>query len=146
EVEPEIDGAREVLLGAVEAMHPQQLFGPQHAERLADLGADLVLAAVPPGQRHQRRPHPASMAEHREETVVLVVGMRVGLHEGAGARQLPEQELEGDAVGPLAEGRDAQLRFARSYVKGEQERERKSTARHIRLWALGLGLWVASGS
>ena len=106
----EVDRAREVLLGAVEAVDGEQLLGPQHAERRSELGTDLVLAAVAARQRHQRGAHPLAEAEHRQQPVVLVVRMRVGLHEGAGARQLAQRELERDGVGALAGGRDAELR------------------------------------
>ena len=51
----EIDGAREVLLRAVEAMQRRELLRPQHAERLENLGADLVLPAVAARRRRERR-------------------------------------------------------------------------------------------
>ena len=49
----EVHGAREELLGAVEPVRGQQLLGAQHAERLEDLGADLVLSAVAARGRRQ---------------------------------------------------------------------------------------------
>jgi len=42
----EVHCAREELLGAVDAVRSQQLLGAQHAERLENLGADLILSAV----------------------------------------------------------------------------------------------------
>ena len=56
EREAEVDGAREVLLGAVEPVHRRELLGPQHAERLEELGADLVLAAVAARRGRERGP------------------------------------------------------------------------------------------
>ena len=44
----EVDGAAEHLLGAVEAVRGAQLLAAQHAKRLEQLGADLVLPAVAP--------------------------------------------------------------------------------------------------
>ena len=84
EREAEVDRAGEVLLGAVEPVDGQQLLGAQHAERLEDLRADLVLPAVAARRGHERGPHAAAVAHHRQQRVVLVVGMRGRLHEGAG--------------------------------------------------------------
>ena len=110
EREAEIDRAREVLLGAVEAMDRQQLLGAQHAERLERLRPDLVLAAVAARRRDEHRAHALPVAQHRQQRVVLVVGVRVGLHERAGRGELAEHQLQRVGVGPLANRRDAKLR------------------------------------
>src|ERR1051326_3449228 len=54
----EVDGAREVLLGAVEAVQRGELACAQHAERFEDLRTDLVLPAVAARRRRQRGPLP----------------------------------------------------------------------------------------
>ena len=106
EGEPEVDGAREILLGPIEPVDGHELFGAEHAERLEDLGADFVLAAIPAGRRHEGRAHPAAVAHHREQRVVLVVGMRGGLHEGPHRLELAQRESEGGVAGELPDGPD----------------------------------------
>ena len=73
EREAEVDRAGEVLLGAVEAVHREQLLGAQHAERLEQLGTDLVLPAVAARRGDEHGPHPLAVPEHRQQPVVLVV-------------------------------------------------------------------------
>ena len=90
EREAEIDGAREVLLGRIEAMQRRQFLRPQHAERLEDLGADLVLAAVAARRRDERRPVALAAVEHHQQPVVLVVGMRRRHHEDAGVAEMTQ--------------------------------------------------------
>src|SRR5437773_10260315 len=51
---PEVDGACEVLFRPVEAMQRRQLASPQDAERLEELGPDLVLAPVAARRGRQR--------------------------------------------------------------------------------------------
>ena len=122
EGESEIDRAREVLLGAIEAMDRQQLFRPQHAERLKQLGADLVLAAVAAGRGDEHRAHPLPVLQLRQQRVVLVVGVRVGLHERAGRGEPAEHQLQRFGIGPLGNGRDAKL-SGRKGSEGQQENE-----------------------
>ena len=80
----EVHRAREVLLPAVEAMHGEQFLGAQHAERLEELRADLVLAAVTARGADEHGPQSLAVTEHRQQRVVLVVGMRGRLHERPG--------------------------------------------------------------
>jgi len=106
-------------------MHGEQFLGAQHAERLSDLGTDLVLAAVAARGGDEDGAHALAEAEQREQPVVLVVWMRVGLHERAGARELAEQQFERRGVGALAHGRDAQLsRDADGEARGDRDRHR----------------------
>ena len=90
----EVDRAREVLLGAVEAVGRQQLLGAQHRQRLEQLRADLVLPAFAAGRRHQRRPHPLAVRVIGQHRVVLVVGMRRRHHEVADRVELAQRQLE----------------------------------------------------
>ena len=91
----EIHGAREELLGAIDAVRGQQLLGAQHAERLEDLGADLVLSAVAARGRRQHDSQPLALALHRQQRVVFVVWMRGDVHHRADGRELAEHEREG---------------------------------------------------
>jgi hypothetical protein len=56
--------------------------------------------------------------------------MRVGLHERARARQLPEDELERDRIGALPRRRDAQLRRTRYEKQRERHCESEAMTRH----------------
>ena len=94
EREAEVHGAREELLGAVEAVRGQQLLGAQHAERLEQLRADLVLAAVAARRRREHDAQPLPVALHRQQRVVLVVGMRGRVHDRADGGELPEHQRE----------------------------------------------------
>src|SRR5262245_18024285 len=49
--ESEVAGAGEKLLGAVVSPRLQQLFGPDHPERIEQLGADDVLSSYAAGER-----------------------------------------------------------------------------------------------
>jgi hypothetical protein len=70
---------------------------PQHAQRLEQFGANLVLAAVAAtGRRGQRRAVPLTSVEHHQQAVVLVVGMRRGHHVDAGVGQVTQREPERD--------------------------------------------------
>ena len=109
EREAEVDRAREVLLGAVEAMERGELLGPQHAERLENLRADFVLPAVAAGRRRERRAIALSAIQHHEQPVVLVVGMRGGYHEDAGVAKMPQRQTERDVPLLLVERDDAHL-------------------------------------
>ena len=62
-------------------MDGEEFLRAQHAERLGQLRADLVLSAVAARRRHERRAHALPFTDHREQRVVLVVGVRVRLHE-----------------------------------------------------------------
>ncbi len=91
-------------------MNGQELLRPENAERLEDLWTNLVLPAVAARRGHERRPHPAAVAHHRQQPVVLVVGMRVRLHERAGRGELPQHQPERDVGRELTDRLDAQLR------------------------------------
>ena len=114
EREAEVDRAGEVLLGAVEAVQRGELLGPQHAERLEDLGADLVLPAVAARRRRERGAIALAAIEHHQQPVVLIVGMRGRHHEDAGVAQVTQREAKRDV--PLRfrrAGRPASARAAR---------------------------------
>ena len=94
----EVDRAREVLLGRVEAMHRRELFGAQHRERIEQLRADLVLAAVAARRRRQNGAHALPAIQLHVQRVVLVVGMGRRLHEDAGVAQLAQRQPERDGT------------------------------------------------
>jgi len=105
----EIDGSREVLLGAVEPMQRGQLLGAQHAKCLEELGADFVLATVAARRRCERRPITLAAIQHHEQRVVLVVGMGGRLHEDAGVREVPQREPERHVSALLVHRHDPHL-------------------------------------
>ena len=92
----ELVGAAEVLLDPVVAVDRHQLPGPQHAERLEQLGADRVLPALAPRQREQARAQAEPAREADEHPVVLVVG--VGGDEEDPARDAEPAQGEGEAA------------------------------------------------
>ena len=110
EREAEVDRAREVLLGAVEAVQRRQFLGAQHAERLEDLRADFVLAAVAARRRRERRAVALAAIQHHQQPVVLVVGMRGRHHEDAGVAEVSQRQAERDVSLLLVDRRDAHLR------------------------------------
>ena len=126
----EIDGAREVLFGAVEAVHREQLLRPQHGQRLRELGADLVLTAVAAGGGHEHRPHPLPVAEHREQRIVLVVGMRRRLHERRDGLELADGEAQRRSVRMFTDRLDPQLRRKR-HVGETNRNESEASERRV---------------
>ena len=52
----EVDRAREILLRPVEPVRGGKLLGAEHRQRVEQLGADLVLAAIAPRRRQEHRP------------------------------------------------------------------------------------------
>ena len=90
----EIHGAREVLLRAIEAMRREQFLGAENAERVEELGADLVLPAVAARRRHERHARAEMPRVERQRGVVLVVGMRGQVCDRADRRQLAQGERQ----------------------------------------------------
>ena len=72
---PEVLRAGEVLLPAVQPARGEQLLRARHAERLAELGAEQVLAAVAASERKIGRPVSASAGKVSDGLRVLVVRM-----------------------------------------------------------------------
>ena len=143
----EVDRAREVLLGAVEAVQRGELAGAQHAERLEDLRADLVLAAVAARRGRQRRAIALAAVQHHQQPVVLVVGVRGGVHEDAGVAEVPQHQAERDVPLLLVERHDAHLRRRKGDQRGEDEKGREDDALHMLMIterAQGLGLRAAA--
>ena len=100
-----------------------ELFGPQNGERVEDLRADFVLPAVAAGGRREDRPHALAAVQHHVQRVVLVVGMRGGLHEHAGVGQMPQHQTERDRRRPR-DRRDARA----SARAGNSDRAERATA------------------
>ena len=74
-----IDRAREELFAAVEPPRLQQFLRSNDAQRLEQLGPDDVLAAFAAVQREIRDPCMIATRRAREESRVLVIGMRSGV-------------------------------------------------------------------
>ena len=90
----EVHGAREVLLRAVEAVQRPQLLGAQHAERLENLGADLVLSAVAARGRRQHDAQPWPWLCITSSPLFSSSGCAVDVHDRADGRELAEHERE----------------------------------------------------
>ena len=137
EREAEVHGAREVLLGAVDPVRREQFLGAQHGQRLEDLRADLVLAAVAARGGDQRRPHPVLEPVPREQRVVLVVRVRRRHHQAADGAELPEDEAECRDVGMFPDRLEAVLRMRRHRQcqqqrrAGDADKRAKSRSRHV---------------
>ena len=91
----EVVRAREILPAPVQAPGGEQLLGAGHAQLLAELGADQVLAAVAAREREIRRPVSATAREVGDELRVLVVRMR---------RDVEHAAHRGEAAQLLADG------------------------------------------
>src|SRR5436305_341110 len=113
EGKPEVDRTREVLFRAVETMQREELFGPQHAETLEDLGADLVLTAVASRRRDERRAKSLAAIEHHEQAVVLIVWMRCRFHHDADVGEVTQRETKRRVALRHVERGDPHLRLRR---------------------------------
>ena len=108
-------------------MQRRELFGPQHAERFENLRADFVLPAVAARGGRERRPVALAAVQHHEQPVVLIVGMRGGVHEDAGVAEMPERQPERDMPALVVERNHPHLcakgeRGRTSYEGGDQQR------------------------
>ena len=127
---PEVDGACEVLFRPVEAMQRRQLASPQDAERLEELGPDLVLAPVAARRGRQRSAVALTAIQHHQQPVVLIVGVRGSVHEDAGVRQMPEREPERDVPLRFVERDDAHLGDGEGDQRGKEEKGREDDVLH----------------
>ena len=59
----------------------EELLGPEHAQRVEELRADLVLSAVAARGRDERHPRPDVPRVERQRGVVLVVWVRGHVHD-----------------------------------------------------------------
>ena len=105
----EVDGAREVLLGAVEAVKGGELLGPEHAKRLENFRTDFVLAAVAASRSRQRGAVALSTIQLHEQSVVLIVGMSRGHHQNARIGEVSQRKPERDVPLLIVERHDAHL-------------------------------------
>ena len=115
----EVRRASEVLLGAVVLMRREQLLGAEDAERVEQLGADLVLATVAARRRDQRHTHAQATRVPRQHRVVLVIRMSRRLHQRADGVQLAQRHGEPGRSGEVADLWDAVLRRALLRRAGE---------------------------
>ena len=84
----------------------EQLGGAQHGHVAEQLRPDFVLAAVAAVVLHVDRPQSHAMREQREQRVVLVVGMRRGLHECSGDVEFAQRQAERDVAAVLRHQRE----------------------------------------
>ena len=131
----EVDGAREHLLGAVEAVCRAQLLGTQDAERFEQLGADLVLPAVAARGGREDHAQALSLTLLRQQRVVLVVGVRGDVHHRSGGSELAEDQLQSDQsplVGDRAGGGNGTSE-GESETEGENKGGAESTGHRLTL-------------
>ena len=93
------------MLGAVDAVRGEQFGGAQDGDVAEQLGADFVLSAVAAVVLQVDRAQAHAVAEHGEQRVGLVVGMRRSLQERAGNAQLANRQAERDVAAVLAHDR-----------------------------------------
>src|SRR5215469_2252527 len=98
-----VDGAREVLLGTIDAVGREQFGSAEHGDIAEQLGADFVLAAVAAVVLDIDHSQSHAVAEQSEQGVGFVVGVRGRLHEGAGDAQLAQRETERDVTALLGD-------------------------------------------
>ena len=87
----------------------EQFLGAEDAERVEELGADLVLTAVAARRRHERHARADVARVERQRRVVLVVGMRGHVDDRADGRELPQGERQGGRAGQVGQRLDAIL-------------------------------------
>ena len=97
--ESEVDGAREELLGAVDAPRGQQFLRADQPEQIALFGTDQVLAAFAAGQRKIARAHVPAARVIGQNRGILIVGMRGDHQHAAQYVQLFERLLDGGRAG-----------------------------------------------
>ena len=93
----EIDRPGEVLFGSIQSVSGQELLGSQNSERVEQLRPDLVLATVTPSCRDQRCPVSLPFGEQRQQSVVLVIGMRGRHHEATDRVELAQSKAQLDS-------------------------------------------------
>ena len=123
----ELVRAREVLRRPVVAMDRGQLLRAQDAEGLEQLRPDLVLSAVAPGDRQERRVQPAAAVELDEHAVVLVVGMGRHIKDGPGSRQVAKGQRKTVRAFILRDGAELGP-YGRREVGGGQDHGERETA------------------
>ena len=106
-----VDGAREILFGAIDAVRGEQFRGAQHAHVVEQLGADFVLPALAAVVLQVDGPQSHAVAEPCEHGIGLVVGMRGSLHEGAGHREFAQRQTERNVPGILSHQRERHARL-----------------------------------
>ncbi len=97
EREAELEGPREELLGAVEAVSGLQLLAAQQPQRFEELGPQRVLATLATGQGQQPHAQASAARELGQHAVGLVVGVGRDVQHAAGHRQPPQGQPQADA-------------------------------------------------
>ena len=119
--EAEVERAGEELIAAVERPRLQQLLGANHAERVEQLGADDVLAALAAIERQIGHARVIAARQPRDQRRVLVVGMRAGVHR-AGGRPQPLSSLDEPGRAAAVDGPDLRGRRSGEDDHGQQQR------------------------
>ena len=106
-----VNGAGEVLFGAIGAVRGKQLGGAEDTHVTEQFGPDLVLAAVAAVVLQVHRAQAHAVSEEREHGVGLVVGVCGGLHEGSGNGEFAERQAERDVAAILRHERKRHARL-----------------------------------
>ena len=121
----EVVGPREELAGAIDPPRGQQLFGAQHAEAVAELGADEVLPALAPIEREIGGVRAFAPRQEGDQLRVLVVRVRADDQDALGVPETPQRVVE---CHHAARGWRRELRTARDSQDDRcQERKQDST-------------------
>ena len=128
----EVHGSREILFGAVHTMHGGELLGSEHTQLVEQFRADLVLAAVTARGRGEHRSNPLATPEHHQQGVVLIVGVRRGLHEDAHGVETAKQKAEADVAAIVGRrGRSGDEGSGDEGGDGQQEAQRRHSEPHM---------------
>ena len=118
-----VDGAGEVLFGAIEAVRRQQFGRAQHRHILKQLRPYLVLPAVAARRLQVDGTQAHAVREHGEECIGLIVGVRRDLHEGARDAQLAQRQPQRNVAARLRDQRKGHAVLRLDAQIGRRDRE-----------------------
>ena len=125
-----VDDRGEVLLiDAVVLVGAEQFFGANQPEAVEQLRSDRVVAGLAAIERQQRDARALAAAQHREQSSVLVVRMRGGVHDARDRLQLQQLLPRAGGASILGKRIGAAQRDGES-GDDDQEREASQDARH----------------
>ena len=118
-----VDGAREILLGAIDTMRGEQLGSAQHGDIAEQFRSDFVLAAVAAIILDIDDAQTLAVPEVGEERIGFVVGVGGRLQKSTGDAELAERESKRDmaAAGGGLRERHAVLRVNRRRTRDHGE-------------------------
>jgi len=126
---PEVHGAGEVLLGAVDPAGGEEFLRADDAEQVPLLVADQVLAAVPTRQRKVSSANELLVLKPGKHRRVLVVRMRGHEERGSHDREPLERQVQAGRVEDIGRAvrRDRARRRRRCRERQKQDQEQDET-------------------